>query len=295
MSACTWKTSVSAASNGCCQRVRAACPGRDLHQLGAHPHPARCRPRPSPSAPCRSAGSPLPARGRSRCGRFVVLRYSVELPRAITSSPEAGRACPAPRRSRRRRSRRPPSRPGSRTGAPRARCRRRSSPAPGGRAARRTARRAPMQEPEDERASASGTGGRRASRATRWRARSRGGDGRAAGRRTVAARLAAPAPNSAARREPVGRDRASARWIARSTASGTALAPPARIGRAVSVNRFAHHRLRRRPGERRLARQHLVQHHRQRVDVGARVQLALARSPAPGSCRPASRRPARSR
>ena len=34
MSACTWNTSVSAASNGCCHRVRGALPGRDLTSSG---------------------------------------------------------------------------------------------------------------------------------------------------------------------------------------------------------------------------------------------------------------------
>ena len=54
-------------------------------------------------------------------------------------------------------------------------------------------------------------------------------------------------------------------------------------------------RLRGRSGERRLARQHLVEHAAERVDVAPAVELALAAAPAPGSCTPACRARARSR
>ena len=43
------------------------------------------------------------------------------------------------------------------------------------------------------------------------------------------------------------------------------------------------------PGERRLPGQHLVQHARQRVEVGPAVEVLCSRPPAPGSCTPACR------
>ena len=55
------------------------------------------------------------------------------------------------------------------------------------------------------------------------------------------------------------------------------------------------HRLRRRPGERRLAGEHLVEHGGEAVEVGAGVEPLVAAPPAPGSCRRACRPPAPSR
>ena len=84
MSACTWNTSVSDASNGCCHLASA---GRPPRSARGSPAPGSCRPAPSPSAPCRSAGSPRPARAPISCGVLVVPRYCAELLRAMTRRP----------------------------------------------------------------------------------------------------------------------------------------------------------------------------------------------------------------
>ena len=68
MSAWTWNTSVSAASNGCCHRVvraRATWISSGLTRT-------RLPPAPSPTARCRSAGSRRPARAPISWGDLVV-------------------------------------------------------------------------------------------------------------------------------------------------------------------------------------------------------------------------------
>ena len=76
--------------------------------------------------------------------------------------------------------------------------------------------------------------------------------------------LDAPAPPPPARSPGCARERAR------------------RLGEPPAIDR-----LRRRAGERRLARQHLVEHAAEAVDVGPGVERPARRPPAPGSCRPA--------
>ena len=273
MSACTWKTSVSAASNGCCHRGRGAL-GPPAPARGS-PAPGSARPRPSPSAPCRPAGSRRRAPGRSAPASWSCRLYWPELLLAITLRP--GSAASLPRTSSVMPSAKYSSAESPRfskgsTASSRVVPGRRRLVGGGERSQPNSTPR-PSRKPSAERERRGAPAG--AARSTAARA---------------AAALPAPDVGVGARGcpmpqrpgelggggEPVGgRLRQRARNRPRH-ASGT-VSRTSRSGRGGSSNRRAIIACAVGAGERRLAGEHLVEHAAEAVDVAPGVQLAVGR------------------
>ena len=283
MSACTWKTSVSAASNGCCQRGRGASPTRISSGL--------TRTRLLPSAAFSHRTVPVsryrrPARGRSPAGAWWSSCTGSSCSRAITCSP--GSAASLPRTS----SVTPSAKYSSLGGAQvleRQHRQHASAPAasssPGACcAASRTARPARAGSRSASAASDRGAAARGARRSQR-RPRFRGAVARAAATRGAgAAAVGGRRPSASARANSAARARTGppATWPA--PWPPPRRRPPARSsrtcrsGRGVSVNRRAMIACAVGAGERRLAGEHLVEHARRasRCRSGA----STSRSPA---------------